>query len=156
MEMKELSGFDWWSLCHRTLITGKPLHFLFCIGSRFINSGHRGSTRLTVLFNVQLATRSNRRTFLYLSCLPTAVSFWKGRRTTRRELLKAITNCHSTRVGERHKLVCVYSLTDPLIPATPVRLLCPNLSGGLTGPGWQMGRRGQSSVGSVERLRPRV
>lgn len=46
---------------------------------------------------------------------------------------------------------CVYSLTDPLIPATPpVSLLCPNLSGGLTGPGWQMGRRGQSSVGSVE------
>jgi len=53
----------------------------------------------------------------------------------RRELLTAITNCHSTRVGKRHQLVCVYSLTDPLIPATPVSLLCPNLSGGLTGPG---------------------
>lgn len=58
-----------------------------------------------------------------------AVSF-KGRCTAHRELLTAITKCHSARVGERHKLVCVYSLTDPLIPATPpVSLLCPNLSG---------------------------
>lgn len=76
---------------------------------------------------------------------------------SRSELLTAITNCHGTRVGERHNVVCVYSLTDPLIPATPpVSLLCPNLSGGLTGPGWQMGSRGQPSVGSMERLRPEV
>lgn len=81
--------------------------------------------------------------FLYLLCLPTlgaghsgaAVSL-KGRCTAQSELLTAITNCHCARVGERHKLVCVYSLTDPLIPATPpVSLLCPNLSGGLTGTG---------------------
>lgn len=45
-------------------------------------------------------------------------------------------NCHGAGVGERHKLVRVYSLTDPLTPATPpVSPLGPNLSGGLTGPG---------------------
>ena len=39
-------------------------------------------------------------------------------------------------VGERHKLVCVYSFTDPLTPATPpVSPLGPNLSGGLTSAG---------------------
>lgn len=86
----------------------------------------------------------------------TAVSC-KGRCTAHSQLLTAITNCHGSRVGERHKLVCVYSLTDPLIPATPpVSLLCPNLSWGLTGPGWQMGSRGQPSVDSVERLSTRV
>lgn len=55
----------------------------------------------------------------------------------RGELLAAITNCHCTRVGERHKLVCVYSLTDPLMAAAtpPVSPLEPNLSEGLTGPG---------------------
>lgn len=77
----------------------------------------------------------------------TAVSC-KRRCTAQSELLTAITNCHCARVGERHKLVCVYSLTDPLIPATPpVSLLCPNLSRGLTGPGWQMGSRGQAKRG---------
>lgn len=87
----------------------------------------------------------------------TAVLLFKERYTARSELLTAITNCHCARAGERHKLVCVYSLTDPLIPATPpAPLLCPNLSGGFTGPGWQMGRRGQPSVGCVERLRPGV
>lgn len=53
------------------------------------------------------------------------------------QLLSAIPNCHCTRVGERHKLVCVYSLTDPLTAAAtpPVSPLEPNLSVGLTGPG---------------------
>lgn len=103
---------------------------------------------------------SNWYKLLYLMCLltwsvahpDTAVSF-RGRCTAHSQLLTAITNCHCARVGERQKLVCVYSLTDPLIPATPVSLLCPNLSGGLTGPGWQMGRRDQPSVGCVESLR---
>lgn len=39
-------------------------------------------------------------------------------------------------VGERHKLGCVYSFTDPLTPATPpVSPLGPDLSGGLSSAG---------------------
>lgn len=52
--MKKLSGFDSLSLYHRIPIMGKPLHFLFCIGSWFINLGQCGSIQLTVFFNVQL------------------------------------------------------------------------------------------------------
>lgn len=59
------------------------------------------------------------------------------RRAAPLELLLAIPNCPCTRVGERAKLVCVYSLTDPLTVAAtpPVSPLEPNLSVGLTGPG---------------------
>lgn len=134
------------------LIIGKPLHFLFCSGSWSISSGQCGLIELSLQFNVQLesAVHTTRQHLIQpievlvpvvfadtrgVAHSGTAVSF-KGRCTAQRELLRAITNCHCARVGERHKLVCVYSLTDPLMPATPpVSLLCPNLSGGLTGPG---------------------
>lgn len=169
MEMKKL-----WSVWRMVFVPHNCNYrqTLFCIGSRFISLGQCRSIQLTPLFKSNLsppsstpptAVNQSRRSWGELPCFsPTqegiapsgsAVSY-QGRCTAQRELLTAITNCRCGRVGERHKLVCVYSLTDPLIPATPpVSLLCPNLSGGLTGPGWQMGRRGQSSVGSVERLR---
>lgn len=88
----------------RILIIDKALYFLFCRGLRAISLGRCGSIPLTLWLNALKQP----------GCPIQSISQRETCGTGR-----TFDGHFQLSVGERHKLVCVYSFTDPLTPATP-------------------------------------